>query len=387
MGVVDRMNFRALDSSFNAISIVDGYDSMIWTDYYNAVGDFELHGPNNDPMRKIANEAAYIFNSVTKGLVVVERPEAAYTEEDGSTLTVSGQSMSSILNRRVMPATKTIFFETDTGDRRISKIICDLVDAAFEVSASVKTGRYWNKLRIVNATASTSAKLGFGTNPAHNLQVTMGDELLTTVQDLCMAAGLGFRFEFSQVDGTVSFIVYEGVNRSALGSNHILFSDLNDNLLTGREMYDRAPIKTAMLIVGGAVDAITQEPRLPQWVIDSGATGLNRREIYYQADVQDVLYKSDGTQCTMPSADYIAALILAGTNELNAPAYGVYAEYEGELLEVPGYEYGINFNLGDIIAFLLPHHAQAFPARIGGITFSDDATNGKTLAPVFDYGV
>lgn len=386
MGILDRMGFRALDKNFNAISIIEGYDSIIWTDLYNDVGDFELHGGNTPALRKVASQAEYIFNTATKGLAEIERPEAIYTEEDGSTLTITGRSMNNVLDRRIIDKNKTIYFETNTGDRRISKIICDLVDAAFEVSSSTKTSRYWSALRIVNATPAWSVTLPYGTIPAQALQFTMGDSLLDSVRDLCAAFGLGFRFEFSPIDKTVSFIVYEGANLSIPGQTMIMFSDLYDNLLTGREMYDKATIKTAMLVVGSATDPITQEPRLPQWVVDADFSGLDRREVYYSSDQQDIVYKTDGTQCTMPSADYIAALKLAGVNALNSPMYGIYSEYEGSLLEVRGYKYGVNFTLGDIVAFLLPHHTQAFTARISGMTFVDDATAGKTLAPTFDYG-
>jgi hypothetical protein len=380
------MHFRALDSHFNALAIVDGYDSMIWTDHYNGVGDFELHGGNTDAMRQIANEAKYIFNSITKGLVEIEKPEAVYTEEDGSTLTISGQSASSFLDRRVIKTSKTLSFQTDTGDRRISKIICDLVDEAFEVSSVVKTGRYWDMLRIDNRTASTSVKLSFGTNPIQSLQFTMGDSLLTTVQDLCTAAGLGFRFEFSQTDMAVTFIVYEGANRAAAGQSRVMLSDLYDNLLTGRDMQDVSQIKTALLVVGNAVDPETQIPKHPQWVAHPEFTGINRREAYFQSGQDDVVFYTDGTQTAKPSVDYIADLMFAGTNELRSSAYQTYFEYEGAIIEVPGYEYGINFALGDVLGFLLPHHGRASLVRIEGITFSDDAVLGKTLSPIFSPG-
>lgn len=36
------MDLLVLNTDFESISVIDTYESMIWTDRYNAYGDFEL---------------------------------------------------------------------------------------------------------------------------------------------------------------------------------------------------------------------------------------------------------------------------------------------------------------------------------------------------------
>lgn len=383
MDTLDKMNFRALDSFFNATAIIDDYDSIIWTEKYNEVGDFEIRGPANTQLLALINESTYLFNTLTSNLMVIEQPEIEFDIVNGDVLTIKGRSISSILDRRIMLVSNTITYSDVNADRRISKIICDLVTEAF---GSTIPNRQWSGLEVVNATtanvtAAESTKLAVGVG----LQFTLGDNLLKIVTDLCTAHNLGFKCVFVPSTKKVQFIVYEGVNRSVQGQGMIMFSDLYDNLITAKESISVANVKNAALIVGRASDPVTGVPRLPQFLVNEAFTGLNRRETYITVDQDDVAYAPNGTECTMASADYVLAIEKAGTMALNQSIYKVDAAYDGGIVEGLGTEYTVDFNLGDIVAFRLPHHPLTNAAQITSMIFADDAQTGKTLAPSFMY--
>lgn len=379
MSILDRLHFRALDSNFDATAIIDAYDSMIWTESYNDIGDFELHGPNTSLLRSVIDSATYIFNSVTGTLMVIEKPTAEYTDEDGSTLTISGRSMTSVLDRRIINWSRTILYDRIDPDQRISKIICDLVIEAFCNDRDIP-GRYWPNLQVINATSLNSVILPVGVG----LQLTLGDNLLDVVTKLTTTFNLGVKCEFSPVDKLVKFIVYEGTDHSIQGENLVMFSDLYDNLLTGKDSISFAAMKNTILVAGAAEDPDTKRPKLPQMIENNNFTGINRREMYLKSDQNDVVYIDANTTRPMTDDEYIAALIQAGTDELNKMEHKAYRNYEGEILETDTCKYGTHFNLGDVVAFRMPH-SQVVSARLEGITFSDDRSAGKTLAPKFNY--
>lgn len=376
MGILDKMFFTALDEDFNAIGIVENFDSVIWTERYGDIGDFEIFGTANSQLLAVATTASYIFNSATSSIMVIEKPKIDFSEEDGSTITISGRAFESFLDRRVCIRNTTIL---NPADPRISQIICNLVTEAF---GSSDQARYWDKLVVVNECTSLLPALQTGVS----IQVSLGDNLFDTVTKLCVASGLGFKCKWSVPDRKMHFIVYEGVDRTIQGEGMVVFSDLYDNLVTASDEVGFAQIKNTELVIGNATDPVTNVPLNPVIVGDPQWTGLNRRETFFQATQDKSVYINANTQRAMTDSEYIAALTLAGATDLNNSAYQSYKNFTGAVIETPRCMYGENFNLGDIVLFRAVSKTDT-AARLDGVTFSADETNGKTLAPIFTYGV
>jgi hypothetical protein len=377
LSILDKMHFRALDENFNAIAILDDYESAIWTERYSDIGDFEIHGPNNPQLLVLANSAAYVFNSATSSLMIIEKPKTSFSDEDGIDLTISGRSFESFLDRRVMLQNKTIFSPTPI---RISEIICNLVSEAF---GNTYAGRYWADLVVINDTPEQSVKLQ--ANVA--MQFATGENLLDIVTNLCLGYGLGFKCRFSTSDKKMHFIVYEGVNRTLQGDNFVVFSDLYDNLLMASDEAQFGHIKNTVVVVGNKeVDPVTQKEFPAILVGDPKWTGLFRRETFFQADQDATVYINDTTQRDMTNEEYVAALTLKGVTELNNVTHQSYKSFNGEIIETPQCQYGTHFNLGDVVLFNVAQVGTS-AARLDGVTFSDSVQSGKTMAPDFTYGV
>jgi hypothetical protein len=372
------MQIRALDNNFVVTDIIDAYESAIWTEYYNGVGDFEIKGPLNDQLLGLISDAVYVFNTVTTTFMVIEKVAISYEKEKGAYLTITGRSGVSILDRRIFLKANTI---QSASDQLISQILCDKISESFSLTDNT-SHRYWGRLQLVDATTTNRAKLTANVP----LEFSLGANLLTVVNDLCVANKLGYKFTFDVVTRIVKCVFYEGLDRTTTGEEQVVFSDLYDNLISSKEQITSASMRNAALVVGNAEDPITKLPRLPQIVEDASKTGIDRRELYLKIDQQDIKYNSAGVECPMTVEEYVAKLVTAGTQTLANPGYGLYRDYEGEILETRNFMFGTDFNLGDIVAFrvgLLP----LVPARLEGVTFSDDAGNGKTLAPKFSYDV
>jgi hypothetical protein len=373
LGTLDKMHFRALDSDFNATSIIEGFSSVIWNDRYSSIGDFELHGERNQELIDLAKNSSYIFNSITSGVMVIEKTKEEFNEESGNTITISGRSISSVLDRRIMLDQLTIL---NPADPRISQIICNLVSDAF---AGYNADRYWDRLGVVNSTAIDSVMLPENTP----LQFEFGANLLTIVTDLCAKFTLGFKCELVLSDRSINFIVYEGVDRTYSGENQLIFADLYDNILTSSDEQSNSNVKNTILVAGNKEDPDTKVPLLP--VLVTGVyTGLERREVYFKTDQEPTVFFPDNTERAMTDVEYQAALQLAGEYELMSETYSVFRNYDGEIIENENCKYGTNFSLGDLIIFRTITATQ-FTARLTEIVFSSDESTGKTLVPNFSY--
>lgn len=380
MSILDYLNFRALDANFNTIEILDSYDSAIWTERYNDVGDFELHGSDNPQMRTVMSKASYIFNTATSSLMIVEKPKTTYSEDEGSSITISGRAFESFLDRRVLVRNATIF--DAVSPIKISQIICNLVINAFGVDPEMP-GRHWADLDVYdNATSLTSPVL----TPGVAMQFSLGENLLDVIIELCVTYGLGFKCRFSYEDKRMQFIVYEGVNRAIQGDGLVVFSELYDNLVGASDEAQFANVKNTLLVAGNKTDPVTNEIVLPIMIGDPVWTGLSRRETYVKVDQEPTFYISETEKVPMTNEEYVKALTLAGATELNTVAYQSYKNFEGAILETSQCQYGENFDLGDVVVFRTAP-GQDTSARLDGVTFSDDAASGKTLAPSFVYGV
>ena len=377
MSILDKMHFYALDENFNPIDILDDYDSVIWTERYSDIGDFEIHGTSNPQLIALASTATYLFNSATSSLMVIERPKSGFSQDTGVMLTIQGRSFESFLDRRVMLENRTVF-SSDT-DIRISQLICALVSEAF---SNTYPGRYWGDLVVVNEAPLSSAVLQAGVS----MQFTLGENLLDIVTKLCVGYGLGFKCRYIAEDRKMQFIVYEGANRTLQGSDLLVFSDLYDNLLMASDETVFANVKNTVLVLGNKVDPVTSEPILPVLVGDPKWVGLMRRETYFKSDQEATIYVDENTQRPMSNEEYVAALTLAGVTELNSSLYQSYKTFDGEIVETDQCSYGKEFNLGDVVLFNVIQVGSS-PARLDGVTFSDDAAKGKTMAPDFTYGV
>lgn len=371
----DTMTFRALDQYFNTIDFVDDYKSIIWTELYKGVGDFEIFGDVTAKMAHLATTATYVLNTFTNTLMVIENVAYSYDAEAGNTIVVSGRAFESILDRRIMMATNSIF---NPPDSRFSAILCTLVSEAFGPSDSK---RHWSKLVVVNSTRNSSARL-----PADVLyQFNVGENLLTLVLELCDAYNLGFRCLFDVTTKDVTFEMYEGWDQTDPRISPVVFSDDYDNLVTLNDSESFGHEKNVALVVGDAVDEETGEPILGVVVGNDAMAGLNRREIFYKAS-QSQTVTIDDVETPLSNADYQAALVASGVSELSRAEYALRKTYDGSIVETVNTLYGEHFSLGDIVLFSALG-ALVTPVRLSGITFSNDESEGTTILPIFTYDV
>ena len=95
------MEVYVLDKDFTLVGSVDSYNSFIWTERYAEAGDFELSMPASFNAINLLQQDRYIRIKDSDTLMIIEKIEVK-TENRAQHMIVSGRSIVSILDRRVV---------------------------------------------------------------------------------------------------------------------------------------------------------------------------------------------------------------------------------------------------------------------------------------------
>ena len=103
-----QMILYVYDASFSMVGIIELYASLIWSDRYKDCGDFELALMYKKEYLDILKKDYYCSIDYSDHYSVIEKIEINKEEESPVELVVSGRSIESILERRII-AEKTEF--------------------------------------------------------------------------------------------------------------------------------------------------------------------------------------------------------------------------------------------------------------------------------------
>ena len=95
-----------LDTDFKAIAVIDLYESFIWTDRYCKYGDFEIYMAMSVEYLEYLKQDYYLINRNSEHVMIIEKIRISSDIEDGGHITVTGRSLESILDRRIIWAKK-----------------------------------------------------------------------------------------------------------------------------------------------------------------------------------------------------------------------------------------------------------------------------------------
>jgi len=114
------MNFYLLDDDLNYIQLIEVYTSMIWTTRYYTAGDFELYTPATEKLLNTLQRGYYIVrdDDLTQAMII-SNFEVKTDVENGDYITVTGQSLKSILNRRIIWAQTVLNGNVETMARKL----------------------------------------------------------------------------------------------------------------------------------------------------------------------------------------------------------------------------------------------------------------------------
>lgn len=348
------MEILVLNTNYEPVDIVDNFKSMIWTDRYNSNGDFEMHLMITPKIFDRLKEDYYLWTKESEHCMIIENLSIDSDTEDGNYLIVTGRSLESILERRivwgqrVLKGNLQLAIQTLLNESIISPTITDrkIDHFIFEPSTDPK---------ITSLTVDT--------------QFT-GDNLFVVIKNLCQANDLGFKIALNDQNQFV-FSLYAGLDRSysQFENPYVIFSPGFENIINSNYFTSKAGLKNVTLIAGEGEGASRK-----MTVVGSGS-GLNRREVF--TDARDI--SSDVEGRTLNPSEYTAQLQDRGNKKLSEHTY--ITAFEGEVEATHLFKYGEDFFIGDIVqvANEYGHEGRAYISEL----IISQSEEGVSMYPTF----
>lgn len=349
------MELTVLNTNIDAVSIIDVYESFIWTDRYYACGDFELYTSMTDTILKYIRQDYYVQNRDSEHVMIIEKLRITSDVEDGNHITVTGRSLESILDRRIVWGQKTIGGNLQNG---IQTLLNENVISPSDTSRKISNFIF----EASTDPAITSLKI--------DAQYT-GDNLYDVISKICSERSIGFKVTLNDNKQFV-FKLYAGADRSYDQeiNPYVIFSPKFENIINSNYVESKSALKTVTLIAGEG------EGSARRYTTVGGGNGLNRRELF--TDARDV--SSDiGNGVTLTNAEYIAQLQQRGREKLTENTD--VTSFEGQVETTVMFKYGEDFFNGDVVQ-IANEYGHETKARIVEIVMSEDE-EGSSVYPTF----
>lgn len=380
-----------LNRKFETQVIVDGFESFIWTDRYRTPGDFELYMPVSDLIMPYALEQNYVWQKNSDRLMIIEDIYIDTDAEIGPHITLSGRSLESLLERRVVADRTIISGNLQNG---IKKLLDENAISPSDPSRVIPG------LRFVESKESNVTKLTCELN-------LLGETLLEVIEGQCELNDLGFRIVFNEDLGTFDFSLYYGEDRSYDQERNpwVVFSPNYDNLLSSQYYSSSRELKTAAVAAGN----ISYEYGQQIVMVDAKPTlsGLDRREMFVdgsdiempdpqvdedairesmeqyeditEAEIQAAIDAAWEHAISIANAGYQQQLLEKGKEEVSRTF--TTETFSGEIEAVRQYVYNRDFFLGDVVQ-IRDEYGREASSRITELIMSHDV-NGESLIPTF----
>lgn len=317
------MELMTLNTEFEAIYIVDTFESLIWTDRYDEAGDFELYQAMDLELLKYIKQDYYFRNDESEHGMIIEQIRVASDTENGNKLIVTGRSFESLLDRRIIWGQK--IYKGNLQDA-----IHSMLDES--IIAPKITDR-----RIPNFVFKASDDPAI-TSLTIDAQYT-GDNLYDIISNLCIKNRIGFKITLNEQNQFV-FQLYAGKDRSynQTKNPYVIFSPAYENIVNSNYLESKKGLKNVTLVAGEGEGASRRT------AIVGSASGLERRELF--TDARDI--SSDiGEDEQLTPAEYAKQLKQRGSENLAENVF--VTSFEGEVEATKMFIYGTDFFIGDIV--------------------------------------
>lgn len=372
------MEFMVLDKNYDGIAMIDTFTSAIWTVRYDEAGDFEIYTPVRLDYLQAMQIGNYLWNRDSDRLMIIETVEIETDAEQGPQLIVTGRSLESILDRRVITNSATL---TGSLPAVIEEILSNEIirSGVRQIPGFIYTRT--KDPRITSLNVEFTAR---------------GENVYDTICSLCQTYKLGFKVT-PHGKGGFNFELYMGSDRSYNQNEnpYVVFSPSFENLLNSNYIKSFKSYKNAIYAVGTYQKEVIIKNKYKNdegdWVVEEQTTyeeaeittwgysetntpsGLTRREMFIDnGGVNDG--EQGGSADTWNTINHQKAITeLSGHQTTTA--------FEGELEATRQYVYGEDFTIGDIVQ-VENEFGITGTVYISEIVFSQDAS-GITITPTF----
>ena len=326
------MELYILDALLRRETVVDKFESLIWTERFAQAGDFELVLHSTSEFRKLFVAGKRIAVNTSHRVMIVDSVENSVDSDLKATLTIKGSSIERLLEDRVAKATMSDtttepkWALTGTAGAIIRQIFHDIC-----VTGTLDTQDIIPFIHEGNVLFPTS------TIPEPPGTISVEIEPTTVykaITELCVLYDLGFRLYRNLDTSALYFDVYSGSDRTTSQTTlpAVVFSPELENLQNTTEFTTTASYKNVAYVFSPVGFEIVYAEG-----VDPSVSGFDRRVLVVNA--------TDITSTDGPTAT--AQMIQRGKEELSKNR--VFSGFDGEINQSSTYKYGVAYNLGDLV--------------------------------------
>lgn len=358
------MELMTLDDNHQPAKLIENYDSLIWTERFNTVGDFQIQTGNVSQFMELLPEGKVLTLRESNVPMIVETHQIDRKKNTPQNLIIKGRAYESILDRRVSIQSVAAL----TGAVNWDVLVKTPSDAAYFIIVKICVDGLIDPADIFPAAkvqfptpadylASTGPTKTFTIDRGQLLTVVLGllqtqAELdISTTPDTPAVVPHGIRAVRPNSSGTaVAIEIYSGVDKTA----DVYFDATRDLLDDGTYLFSKVGAANAAYGVAGGMAATMFEGAVEP-------EGLDRRVILVDASTsgivdEDVLRNELSTAL---SAAHETAIFDGSINQDLSP-----------------YVFGVDYQLGDIVK-VVGDYGLTTNARVTEYIRSEDATGVK----------
>lgn len=353
------MEIYILDALLRRTEVIDKFISLIWTDRFQDLGDFELVVSSTSENRSWLTTDTLLAINTSYRVMVIDKTNDTVDDDDIATLTITGHSIETVLNDRVVKNTYTDLTTEPTWDfsdtpgnicRTMFDHICrDGILFASDIIPFLVPGSIYST----------------GTIPEYDTEILWSqapDQLFTPIQQLCQLYDLGFRLVRNQDSSQLYFDIYSGNDRTTQQTDFppVIFSPSLDDLQNTTKVAITEGSKNVAYVFSTAGTKTVYDDN-----VDPTVTGFVKRVLVVNADIAD---GDPDPDTTMQQAG-AQALIAARATEM----------FDGELNQYGSFTYEVDYTVGDLVE-MRDQDGNISYKRVTEQIFSSDA-NGDTSYP------
>lgn len=353
------MDIYLLDTSYETVTIVDVFESLTWVDKYRGAGSFELKIPADSDLAGYFQEGYYLWSTDSDRMMIIETIQIDVSPDDGAHMTISGESLESILRRRIVWVTQEI--EGNLQDKLVALLNENAINPTLEAR------------KIPKFSVKTSEDKAV-TGCTVELTQVFGENLYDVIDDICRLNRLGWRVLPDIAGAGFVFEIYSGLDHSYDQNDRmwVVFSKEYDNLVNSRFWQSKTDWKNAILVAGNGKDQeqLTISGALGEY------SGLDRREIFLQSNVNYDTEIEDKNE-----ADEKMKTEMRSEAELELDDYQETEGMDGEVASMIQFQYGSDYKLGDIVQ-IENEYGWSMKARVTEYAITWDSS-GFNAIPTF----
>ena len=355
---------RNEDGIYEVTKQIDIFSSLLWTDRYNQIGEFELVRPVMSDFQELVKPNNIFKLAGTKSAMFVEYSTIEMGVENMPRHIIKGRSITSILTRRI------IWNQTEvegTVFECASKLLNENLINPDEIHGGEK--RKIANFKIIDNRSE---------QPSLNSKVKMQFTAMTLYDALFKIFELfniGFKIELND-KSEFEFVMYSGVNRSYSQDilPYVVFSSKYENLISSTWVSDALQMKNYVKIYGAGEG---EKRKVAEFGYSDELKDLDRIEL--PVDARDISDKLDSYDVEIDSITYNDMLMKRGIEKLKEMS--LTESFDGQVETSITYHLNEDFWLGDIVQIENEFGVTA-PSRIIEIVHSQD-DSGIKIYPTF----